>query len=230
MSSGDATMRVIDHPVFDGVDPDRVERLLQGRSPSVTPKGQLLSGPATRPVHLHLLLEGELASFELTAGGKQLLMEIIEPGGIAGLLWVAGLHGPFTEARRRSVVLSLSRSDLDGLLDEEPVIARNLLQLILHRLERREEQLHSLAHREPTRRLARQLLALGDYLGEREEDHVVLRARLTHQALADMLGLRRETVTLHLHVLERAGAVRLGHGGLILNASALQAIVAGQVD
>ncbi|MBO0682203.1 MAG: Crp/Fnr family transcriptional regulator [Candidatus Dormibacteraeota bacterium] len=223
-------MRVFEHPVFLGVDPDRVARRLKGRTSVEVPKGQLLSGPAKRPAHLHLLLEGELASFELTAGGKQLLMEIIEPGGIEGLLWVAGLHGPFTEARQRSVVFPLARSDLDGLLDEEPVIARNLLQMILHRLERREEQLHSLAHREPTQRLARQLLALGDYLGIREGNEIVLRSRLTHQALADMLGLRRETITYHLHVLERAGAVRLGQAALVLKVGSLEAIVSGQPD
>lgn len=218
-------MEATEHPLFEGVDPHRVAGRLKGRAPVVLAKGRLLSGPAQRPFHLHLLLEGELASFELTADGKQLLMEIIEPGGIDGLLWVVGLHGPFTEARRRSVVLRLGRSELDELLREEPLIARNLLYLILHRLERRDEQLHTLAHREPTQRLARQLLALGEHLGEKRGNQVVLRSRLTHQALGDMLGLRRETVTLHYHVLERAGAVHLGPQGLILQVAALKAIV-----
>jgi hypothetical protein len=45
-----------------------------------------------------------------------------------------------------------------------------------------------------------------------------------------MLGLRRETVTLHLHVLERAGAVRLGPKGLVLEAAMLEAIVSGRLD
>ncbi len=85
-----------------------------------------------------------------------------------------------------------------------------------------------MALRDPSQRLARQLLALGETLGRREGKWVALRPRLTHQMLADMLGIRRETVTVHLHRLVELGAVQVRSGHLILDRSALQRRVGGQ--
>jgi hypothetical protein len=45
--------------------------------------------------------------------------------------------------------------------------------------------------------------------------------------LADMLGLRRETVTLHLNALKELGALSSEGSQLRLNVDALQAIAEG---
>ena len=66
--------------------------------------------------------------------------------------------------------------------------------------------------RDPTQRLARQLSALASAIGEPAGDQsVVIPRSVTHQQLADMLGIRRETVTLHLHRLAKLGAINI-HG------------------
>jgi len=78
---------------------------------------------------------------------------------------------------------------------------------------------------DPSQRLARQLLALGTTLGTRQGDRVVLRPRITHQMLADMLGVRRETVTLHLGRMAALGALSLQKGRLQLDVKALSRIV-----
>ncbi len=220
-------MRLTQHPAFDGLDPKNLRLDLVLIKTSTVQTGELLSGPGLRPVRLHFVLEGELACFQLTADGKRLLMEILEPGALDGLLMVAGLNGHFTEARKRSVVASLTSSEVSRLTSREPLFAANLLRLTLQRLEKREDQLDSLAHREPGRRLARQLLALGGYLGEQENGRMVLRPRLSHQTLADMLGLRRETVTLHVNLLATLGAVRVQKGAIALDQRVLQDLVDG---
>ncbi|PZR98991.1 MAG: hypothetical protein DLM67_04700 [Candidatus Nephthysia bennettiae] len=221
-------MQLTEHPVFEGLDLDRLQHHLESWRATVVEEGDLLSGPGLRHLRLHLLLEGELAAFELTGDGKRLLLEIVEPGGLDGLLLIAGLEGHFTEARKRSLVVALTRPELEKVMELEPRFASNLLHLLLHRLERREQQIDSLAHREPSRRLARQLLALGAYVGSREGNLVVLRPRLSHQMLADMLALRRETVTLSLSALSAVGAVQVRRGAIIFDAKRLQAIVEGR--
>ncbi len=57
---------------------------------------------------------------------------------------------------------------------------------------------------------------------------MALKLSLTHQMLADMLGIRRETVTVHLHRLVELGAVQVRSGHLILDRSVLQRRVGGQ--
>jgi CRP/FNR family transcriptional regulator len=119
-----------------------------------------------------------------------------------------GQRGHFTEAAEDSLVACLEWGALEQLIARQPMIVRRLMELVARRQEAREEQLESMLIRDPTRRLARQLAALARALGEPGPSGGTLLPRsITHQLLADMLGIRRETVTLHLHELLDLGAV-----------------------
>jgi CRP/FNR family cyclic AMP-dependent transcriptional regulator len=220
-------LRLLEHPVFKNVDTASFAGNLSSLKEKMVPKDDLVSGPGLGQRQLNLLLEGELAAYQLTADGRRLLLEIIEPGGVDGLLLMAGLHGHFTEARKPSRIAVISPHDLRSLARLQPQLALNLLQMMLSRIEKREEQLDSIVHREPGRRLARQLLALGEYLGTPQPGRILLRPRLSHQMLADMLGLRRETVTLHLNALRELGALTVEDHRLELRVEALRAIAEG---
>ncbi len=216
------------HPLFHEAHQERIAPILEGIQPRVIPRGKLLNVPGSSPGLLHLLLDGQLKAYQLTPDGRELLLELIEGGGFDGMLSVAGRRGHFTEATQDSLVASLPWPVVERLLAAEPCIAHNLLWLITARLENREEHLESMALRDPTQRLARQLLALGETLGHSEGTRVLLGPRLTHQMLADMLGVRRETVTLHLHRLIELGAVEVREGHLVLDCRILEQLVEGE--
>jgi len=180
---------------------------------------------SSTPPGSHLVLRGRLRAYQITAAGRELLLELIEGGGFDGLLSVAGRRGHFTQADEDSAIASLSLPTLERLIVIQPSIARNLVGLVIDRLEGREGQLEAVALHDPSQRLARQLLALGTTLGTRQGDRVVLRPRITHQMLADMLGVRRETVTLHLGRMAALGALSLQKGRLQLDVKALSRIV-----
>src|ERR1700682_6305083 len=216
---------LLKHPLFHEASDEGIAPILDGVQPRLIPRGQLLNTPGTSQGRLHLLLEGRLKSYQITLDGRELLLELVEAGGFDGMLSVAGQRGHFTEALQDSSVASIPLPLLERLLTVEPRIAHNLLWLITARLENREEHLESMALRDPTQRLARQLLALGAPLGRPEGGRVVLGQRLTHQTLADMLGVRRETVTLHLHELVEMGAVELRDGHFVLNSRLLQRLL-----
>lgn len=216
---------LLQHPLMRQASEQGITAILAGVRSRLIPRGTLLTTPGTTPGRLHLLLEGRLKAYQITLDGRELLLELIEAGGFDGMLSVAGQRGHFTEALQDSLVASIPWLVVELLLAAEPRIAHNLLWLITARLENREEHLESMALRDPTQRIARQLLALAATLGRTEGRRVVLAQRLTHQTLADMLGIRRETVTLHLHELVEMGAVELRDGHFALNRRLLQRLV-----
>ena len=175
-----------------------------------------------------LLLDGRLSSYELTVDGRRLLFEIITPGGLDGVMGTLGLTSHFTEAIEDSLIGWITPATLRNLVGVEPIIAANLIQVLSKRVARREDQLQAMVLRNPARRIAKQLLALADVVGEPAGQRIKFQPRLTHQAMADMLGLRRETVTLHLALLHDVGALR--KEGTVFSASraALEAIVEGR--
>jgi CRP-like cAMP-binding protein len=216
---------LLDHPLLRDVHTDRLERILDGIAVKEVPKGKLLNTPGVTPGLLHLVLRGRLRAYQMTPDGHELLLELIPEGGFDGLLSVAGRRGHFTEADEDSVVASLARPTLERMIALEPHLASNLFQLIIERLEGREEHLEALALHDPTQRLGRQLLALGETLGRKQGNRVALKSRLTHQMLADMLGVRRETVTIHLGRLTELGAVSVEKGRFLVDVEMLQKIV-----
>lgn len=219
------------HPIFLGADTALAAEVLQRVHPRWVPKGTMLATPGAGPRAVFLVLEGQLRSFLLTADGRRVILELLTAGGIDGLLPTIGLTGHFTEAAERSLVATLSPVQFDRLVRADPTIAVNIVTLATKRLATRENQLEALAVRDPARRVAAQLLALARTSGERipGSDLIRLRHGITHQLLADMAGIRRETVTLHFGRLAATGAVETHGDHLSVDAEVLAGVVAGSI-
>lgn len=213
------------HPFFRGVREERVAPILTIALPQVVPARTLINLPGSSEPALHLVLFGLLRSYLLNYEGRELLLEIIGPGGLDGFLTAAGLPGHFTEAVHDSLVASFSRDTLNRLIEADARIEFNLLSVVAARLAARERHLEAMAARGSTRGLASLLLLLAEKAGAADRCETVLDLRLTHQMLADMLGVRRETVTVDLPELVAAGAVRTSKRRFVVDPAALRQFV-----
>lgn len=211
---------VLAHPLFEGTNRQLLIPILQTVSAVEVKAGQMLARPDGHSCLL--VFEGSLLSYVLLPDGRRILFEVIRSGGMDGIVTITlDLEGHFSEAGERSVVARLDRRVLEALMDAEPLIARNMMRWTLRRLHRREEQLEAVIHHEAARRVASMLLTLirftGRPLPSGNGKLVELSPRPTHQVLADMVGLRRETVTTEMGRLRQFGAVRVREGALVLD-------------
>lgn len=232
MRSWTERRRSFSHPLFAGARREAVAPVLRGVSTREVRPGQIVARPEAESCLL--VFEGALLSYVLLPDGRRILFEVVRPGGVEGILNVrVGVEGHFSEAAERSVVGRLDRRILVTLMDTEPLVARNLMQLTLNRLQRREAQLGAVIHHEATRRVAAMVLTLTLYTGRpasgRGGHLVEVSPRPTHQVIADMVGLRRETVTIEMGRLRRLGAVRVNRSGLVLDTRLLTDVVENEI-
>ncbi len=173
-------------------------------------KGHILYRPEEEAEILFLLKKGKIQVYTLTAEGKRLIIETLEPGTFFGEmpLTAQSMHQTFAEATEDSLVCVLSRGDLERLLQSKPKVAVRLLEALSHRLEETRTRLEESTFRNATTRVGRTLLRLT--VGTSEL------TGLTHQELADSVGLYRETVTNVLNHLQAEGLVELGKKRIVI--------------
>lgn len=122
----------------------------------------------------------------------------------------------FLEAHERSAtaealtecrVITIDQSDFEKLLTDYPKIALRMVQTLAHRLQAANRQIKTLALGDSHAKLADLLLWLKDEFAVPGGGAPLV--PLTHQELADMAGLSRETTTRLLNALETEGVVKL---------------------
>lgn len=122
----------------------------------------------------------------------------------------------FLEAHERSAtaealtecrVITIDQNDFERLLMDCPKIALRMVSTLAHRLQAANRQIKTLALGDSHAKLADLLLWLKDEFPGTGNALAVI--PLTHQELADMAGLSRETTTRLLNAFETEGVVRL---------------------
>lgn len=218
--------RIVRAPVFADIPPEKLLPLPPGVRLRSHDRGALVSQPGVMPAALRILLKGRVCLYEMTAEGRRLVLEYMEPGDAYGMLDLAGLPRNFSVAETPCEVVSIGADAMNQLVQRVPELGSNLFGTTIRKLHRRQAQLQWLCLREPSQRLAAQLLAMaGDHRQPGSSEVSV--ARVSHEGLADMLALRRETVTLHLGRLRRLGLVRVENDRFLLDVDGLNAIVEG---
>lgn len=165
-----------------------------------------------------ILQEGELEVVEASPDGDVFVLDLLEPGELAGetaCLEGSG-HSATVRARTECLARRIAAADLRQAATD-PAFVADLLRRQGQRVRRLSRQMAILGFEPVARRLAR-------LLHERREPVV----RLTHQELAERVAATREAVTKALAWLARQGLVRSARGRVeIQDPSRLAELVEG---
>jgi len=175
---------------------------------------------------LYAVVEGMVRIWVGSDSGKELTFSMMEPGDVFGE--IALLDGlPRTAnatAQEATVLLVIQRSSFLSVLENEPSLARHIIELLCERMRLKTDLLSDFAFADLPVRLARKLGDLVIAHGEIDGNEARLGRRFSQTELAQMLGVSREAINKQLAVWSHKGVVSTEDGGLtILNLSTLRA-------
>lgn len=184
-------------PLFDGLTPQEmaeVERSTQMRSFG---KGQVLYLPGEPGNQLYLVKSGIVKLSRLLADGRELTLALLQTGDVFGELEVIG--GEPREAQAVAygdVLLCIAQKrDVLGWMQRQPGLALQITKLIGFRRRVIEHRIEQLLFRSAPSKLAGLLLDLAKQFGKPHGTQVLIDLPLTHQELANLAGIVRETVS-----------------------------------
>src|SRR5215217_541366 len=166
--------------------------------------------PEDATERLFILKQGRVRIFR-TANGRELTLAEIEPGTIFGemALTAQRLRGSYAQAIEPSILISMSRSDLEHIIEETPRVGTRLVHLLSERLRSYEERMEDLTLKEIPARLANLILLLCEGEGVMTRTDIKIPHHYTHERLGTMIGANREAVTRAFSKLQDEGAVEL---------------------
>lgn len=185
---------------------------------------------------IYLLMEGQVKLRSFTEGGKEIILDVLGPDDVFGPIESAVAPGGGSvpgaaEAGSGSALAALPSEAValtkgsalqfefdyfTQLVRRRPTIVVNLTRILGLRQRRFELRLTRLLYRSSLGKVAGLLAELGERYGTRTGDRVELNVRLTHQEMASITGLKRETVSESLAELEHRELIEARRGKVVL--------------
>jgi CRP/FNR family transcriptional regulator, cyclic AMP receptor protein len=184
-------------------------------------KGEVLFFQSDPSDSAYLVRSGTISIVLSSPDGRELVINEMQTGDLFGELGILTKKPRSTSAsaRSNSEVLVIPRQAFLQVVDNEPHLARLILEMTASRLQMSGKRESALAFLDAQARLAGLLLKLEEQ--EQDKGYVTI----SQEELAQHTGLIRQTVAKALGKWRRAGWLITGRGRiLILNRKALEAL------
>jgi CRP-like cAMP-binding protein len=191
--------------------------------------GKSLYEPASEAKAIYFIHRGQIRSYKIDEAGSGRLLEILGPDDWCGEAALARhpTYGEQAVALVASVVTEVSVDRLMPLLAHQPRAAVELIKELSHKLSTARTDAAGLVFDDCNARLLKTLVRFSDSAAAAPHpDGVVL--RITHQQLAQAVGVARETVSLALTQLRQRNLLRTGRNQLMFNPEHLRTFVRGR--
>ncbi len=169
-------------------------------------------------VGLVAVLSGQVKITSSSAGGREIVLNLINPGEVFGEM--ALLDGKPRSAdavtTATSELLIIDRRDFVPFLEAHPTICIRLMTVLCERLRKTSQQVEDLMFLDLPAHLAKTLLNLAERQGEKTPHGRDIVLKLTQRDLGNLVGRSREAVNRQLREWQDSGLIRLTPGKIIL--------------
>jgi len=209
---------VRDCSLFQRLSEDQLRRLERRARMRDFPRNSSIYLPSDETDGAFLLGRGRVRICSNTADGKQAILAFIDPGELFGELSLVqgGEREERAEAAVNSTVILLPGEELRQLMEESATLSLGVTKLIGLRRRRVERRLKNLLFRSNRDRIGHLLMELTEQYGKVVDEGVLLNIKLSHQELASIIGVTRETVTKLLGEMQSEGLLKVSRQRLVI--------------
>jgi CRP-like cAMP-binding protein len=213
--------------LFEGLSPQERERAIACCIRKRYQRGESVFSRGDRPEFLYLLEAGHVQLISLDESGAERILQIFRPGDVFGEILLSIEQRPFDAfAMGEAHVAIMPRAAFLQFLSNSPHWSLGFIRLISERLFLAEQDLAALSRTWARPRLVHLLLKLAYNLGEPTPQGTLITIPVTHETLANMIGVSRVRVTSYLSQLRREGILSKRRRLMVIRTGELKAWMA----
>lgn len=212
--------------LFAGLPVSRLETLAAASARRRFSRGECIFAIGMPATDIYFIERGKIRLSLVSSTGRTLTIGIRTPGEHFGDLFLDSRRREAqAEALTEGQALLVPRGPFEVLLAAEPRLGINMAKALSIKLEAVLRQLDLLSFSSAAERIGRLLASLARDHGIGEGPEVEIDLNLTHQDIAAMLGVSRESVTIVLNRLKSKGAVAYRGDHLVVDRDRLLSAV-----
>jgi CRP/FNR family transcriptional regulator, cyclic AMP receptor protein len=204
--------------LFAAMQPPELDEILKFASERRVRRGQTIFQRGDSGSSMMAVLRGRVRISTVSSDGKELTLNVIDPGEIFGEL--ALLDGKprsnDATATEDTVLLVVERRHFIPFLAQNHDLALRLLAVLCEKLRRTSMAMEEIALFDLPERLARVLLKLAEDYGRPTSSGVRIDLRLSQRDLSNLVASSRESVNKQLRIWREDGVIELEEGFLLL--------------
>jgi CRP/FNR family cyclic AMP-dependent transcriptional regulator len=170
-----------------------------------------------------LIKRGKVRITRITQDGKEVTVAVLGAGDIFGEETLFDDEPRTTHAVciEECLLCTAKADDLFALLSRNPTLALNVAKILSERLEDASATMEDLAYAKISERIMHLFGRLAAEYGVAVDGGMRLDVRLTHGDIASLIGSTRETVSLELSLLAKAGRITYDAKQIVIPAAEL---------
>ncbi len=180
-------------------------------------KGEMLIRADDYPQGIFCLISGYVRQYTISKNGSELTLHILKPVSYFPMVWA--INGTpniyYFEALTPVEVGRAPRDELVNFIKDKPVIIFELMSELLEDYAETLTRVENLVFSDAYRRVISILLYIIKHFGEKRIDGFFVKHRFTQQDIATLVGIARETASLEMARLEKAGLVRYENHSMV---------------
>lgn len=159
--------------------------------------------------YMYVILEGSAKVVKITEDGKEIMLAMHKAGDSFGEISL--IDGKTTTASvlaiEDSIIAFIVKENFFSLVYSQKKILDNLLRKLCSLIRENVDKIEILNFNNASQRVKVLFMKLAHEYGEKTSEGTVLHIKLTHQDMANMVGLSRETVTRVIDKWQQKGRI-----------------------